>query len=70
MIVKTNDDSELQLFWRGCVERGRLRVLPTTLPGLIVGAEGFFPIFKMGRSKQNDIMKLCKFIFKGTLMQI
>ena len=45
MIVKTNDDSKLLLFllkfggglWRG----GWLRVLLSTLPSLIVGAEGF-----------------------------
>ena len=74
MIVKVNDDSKLLRF-RVILGGGRgscvfyLCAWSSSLPCLILGVlyvkmEVFPPIFKMEKSKRNDIVELWKFSIK------
>ena len=76
--MKTNGYSKLLLFYLsfevdGCVFY--LRAWSNILPCLIVGGDGvisrvkvFSPVFKMGRSKQNDSIEHLKFSLKLELL--
>ena len=66
VILKTNEDRKLLLFYlifRGCIFLFECLVNYFTVlnwrgVGLYVRLEVSRPIFKMGRSKQNDIVEL------------